>query len=71
MVEAMQTALTMAQFGALRHADYAGAKIGVLVGQARVWLSGQTTLRDDADPAVVVQFSRPAEPHWSERVVNP
>jgi hypothetical protein len=55
----MQTAFTMAQFGALRHADHCGANIGALIGEARVWLSAQVKLRDDADPAVVAQLSRP------------
>lgn len=59
MVEAMQTALKMAQIGVLRHADYSGANIGALLAQARLWLGSQMTLRDDADPAAVAWFSRP------------
>lgn len=61
MVEAMQVAFTMARFGVLRHADYAGADTAALIDDARLWLASQITLRDDADPAVVAEFSRPAD----------
>ncbi len=58
MTEVLRFADRMATYGVLRHADFCGADIPRLMGEARRWLTDAATFADDAEPAVIAHLNR-------------
>ena len=58
MTEVLEAAEQMTSYGVLRHADFCGADIPVLIEEARLWLASVVPFREDADPEIVARLRR-------------
>ncbi len=66
MVEVIQDAYKMTQYGALKYLTYAGADLPALMGPAMRWLTDNMTLKPAVDPKLLERLTadRPAE--WGQ-----
>lgn len=66
MTEVLRFAERMTTWGVFRHADFSGADIPQLAGEARCWLVSVAPIRDDADQSVIDYLSRASDdpPPW-------
>lgn len=53
MINVLRASDTMATYAALRYLDFAGEDITALMLDARVWLAGEITPREGADPEIL------------------
>ena len=60
MTEVLKVAEHMTAYGVLRHADFCGVDIAVMLEQARIWLADVIPYRADADPDLVARLKRRA-----------
>jgi len=58
MTEVLEVAERMTSYGVLRHADFCGADMPVLIEEARLWLASVVPFREDADPEAIARLRR-------------
>lgn len=61
MTEVLRLAEQMTVWGVFRHADFCGADIPALAGEARRWLMSVAPIREGADPSVIDYLSRSSD----------
>ncbi|PXY33457.1 hypothetical protein BAY59_10230 [Prauserella coralliicola] len=66
MADVIRTAFKMTQFAALQYLSFAGADPSELVGPAMRWLTGNMTLKPDADRELLDRLTADRPPGWEK-----
>lgn len=66
MVEVIQAAHKMSQYGAMKYLLFAGADPGALMGPAMRWLAENVTFKSDANPEVLMRMTADRLPDWGK-----